>query len=117
MKIRLGIAALAAFLILAATAEAFQWHLGYGQAKHATKVFAEEVCHEDHKCIGYAVGPCERASESRIDCVAGLLYKGVAEPGDEVACSIALHWGVNHNGGVALKNHGRPNCRLLEEET
>jgi hypothetical protein len=115
MKIKLGIAALAAFLILVGSAEAFQWHLGYGQAKHATRVFAEEVCREEHKCIGYAVGPCKRASASRIDCLAGLLYKGVAEPGDEVACSIALHWGVSHGGELVLKNHGSPNCHPVEE--
>lgn len=114
MRISVAIAVFAVSLALTATAEAFQWHLGYGQAKHATRVFAEETCRHEHKCIGYAVGPCERISESRIDCVAGLLYKGVAEPGDEVACNIVLHWGVSHNGEVALKNHGSPNCREVE---
>jgi len=114
MRISVVIAALAVFWTLVGTAEAFQWHLGYGQAKHATRVFAEEACREDHKCIGYGVGPCERVSESRVDCVAGLLYKGVAEPGDEVACNIVLHWGVSRNGQLALKNHGSPNCRKVE---
>lgn len=114
MRISVAIAALAASLILVGTAEAFQWHLGYGQAKHATRVFAEESCREDHKCIGYAVGPCERVSESRVDCLAGLLYKGVAEPGDKVACNIVLHWGVSHSGQLVLKNHGSPNCRKVE---
>ena len=114
MRISVAIAALAVSWALAGTAEAFQWHLGYGQAKHATRVFAEESCHQDHKCVGYAVGPCKRASESRVDCLAGLLYKGVAEPGDEVACNIVLHWGVNHSGQLVLKNHGSPNCRQVE---
>jgi hypothetical protein len=114
MRIGVAIAALAAFLILVGTAAAFQWHLGYGQAKHATRVFAEETCREERKCIGYAVGPCSRVSESRVDCLAGFLYKGVAEPGDEVACNIALHWGVSQSGEVALKNHGSPNCRQVE---
>lgn len=114
MKIKVAIAALAAFLALVGTAEAFHWHLGYGQAKHATRVFAEETCRREHKCIGYAVGPCDRVSESRVDCLAGLLYKGVAEPGDEVACNIVLHWGVSHSGQLVLKNHGSPSCRQVE---
>jgi hypothetical protein len=106
--------ALAVSLTVVGTAEAFQWHLGYGQAKHATKEFAEETCRADRKCIAYAVGRCDRASESRVDCLAGLLYKGVAEPGDEVACNIILHWGVNRNGEIALKRHGKPHCQKLE---
>ena len=114
MRIRVATAALVAFLALVGTAAAFQWHLGYGQAKHETRLFAEETCRAERKCIAYGVGPCERVSESRVDCVAGLLYKGVAEPGDEVACNIALHWGVSHGGQVVLKNHGSPNCRRVE---
>lgn len=116
MRIWVGVAALVAFLTLVGTAEAFHWHLGYGQAKHATREFAEETCRAERKCIAYAVGPCKRISESRVDCLAGLLYKGVNEPGDEVACNIVLHWGVNHSGEVALKNHGSPNCREVETQ-
>jgi hypothetical protein len=112
----MAITALAVSLTLVSTAEAFKWHLGYGQAKHATKVFAEETCRLDHKCIAYAVGPCDRASDSRVDCLAGLLYKGVAEPGDEVACNIVLHWGVSRSGEMVLKKHGRPDCRPLEPQ-
>ena len=46
MRIGVAIALLivSLFLALAGTAQAFQWHLGYGQAKHATRVFAEETC-------------------------------------------------------------------------
>jgi hypothetical protein len=116
MRIGVGVAALAAFLCLAGAAEAFQWHLGYGQAKHATKEFAEGTCGSERKCVAYSVGPCRRASESRVDCAAAFLYKGVNEPGDEVACAILLHWGVSHNGEVALKRHGRPTCERVEVE-
>jgi hypothetical protein len=116
MRIGVAIAAMAMFLSVVGTAEAFKWHLGYGQAKNETKLFARETCRGERKCIAYAVGPCKRISESRVDCVAGLLYKGVAEPGDEVACNIVLHWGVNRNGEVALKNYGRPNCRAAENQ-
>ena len=116
MKVKVVIAALAAFLCLTATAQAFVWHLGYGQAKHATQEFAEATCKGDRKCVAYKVGPCKRASESRVDCAPGFLYKGVSEPGDEVVCVILLHWGVNHHGEVALKNHGRPACQAVEPE-
>jgi hypothetical protein len=116
MRVKVGVAALAAFLSLVGTAEAFQWHLGYGQAKQATREFAQETCRREHKCAAYAVGRCQRASESRVDCAAAFLYKGVNEPGDEVACTIVLHWGVSHSGELALKRHGRPQCRRVEPE-
>jgi hypothetical protein len=110
------VAALAALLCLAASAQAFVWHLGYGQAKRATKEFAEETCRHDRKCVADRVGPCKRASESRVDCAAAFLYKGLNEPGEEVVCAILLHWGVNHHGEIALKRHGRPTCRQVEVE-
>lgn len=116
MGIRVGIAALAVFLCLVGAAQGFQWHLGYGQAKHATKEFAEQVCHRDHKCVAYHVGPCKRRSESRVDCAAGFLYKGADEPGEKFVCALILHWGVSRNGEVALKRHGKPRCGLLEPE-
>lgn len=116
MKVKVVIAALAAFLCLVATAQAFVWHLGYGQAKHATKEFAQATCQSERHCVGYRAGPCRRASESRVDCVAAFLYKGIKEPGDEVACAIILHWGVNHNGEIVLKRHGRPKCEQVEAE-
>lgn len=116
MKVKVVIAALAAFLCLAATAQAFVWHLGYGQAKHATKEFAEESCRIDRKCVDYRVGPCKRRSESGVDCVVSFLYTGVVEPGDKAACALILHWGVNRNGELALKKHGKPKCARIEPE-
>lgn len=116
MRVKVIGAAVAAFLCLTATAQAFVWHLGYGQAKHATKEFAEGTCRSERHCVASRVGPCKRASESRVDCAAAFLYKGVNEPGDEVVCAILLHWGVNHHGEIALKRHGRPACRQVETE-
>lgn len=116
MRVKFALAALAAFLCLAGVAQAFQWFLPYGQAKHATKEFAEEACRPDRKCVAYHVGPCKRQSSSRVDCAAGFLYKGVNEPGDEVVCALVLHWGVSHNGELALKRHGKPRCRRVESE-
>ncbi len=43
MKIKVSAVAFMAFFVLVASASAFHWHLGYGQAKHATKEFAEAL--------------------------------------------------------------------------
>lgn len=117
MRAKVALAALAAFLCLVGVAQGFQWFLPYGQAKQATKEFAEETCRQDHKCRAYHVGPCKRQSHSRVDCVAAFLYKGFNEPGDEVACALVLHWGVSHSGELALKRHGRPQCQRVEPES
>lgn len=110
MGAKLVVSVLVAFFLVAASAQAFQWHMGYGQAKHASKEFAQAACHEDNKCSGYGVGQCLRKSESRFDCEAGLFYANAPEPGEEVGCSILLHWGVGHTGVVELKNYGKPRC-------
>lgn len=116
MRVKVALATLAAFFCLVGAAQGFQWFLPYGQAKHATKEFAEGTCHRDHKCRAYHVGPCKRQSSSRVDCAVGFLYRGVNEPNDEVVCALVLHWGVSHNGELALKRHGKPQCRAVETE-
>jgi hypothetical protein len=113
VKTKIALAALLALLALAGTAQAFQWHMRYGQAKHATREFAEQLCHEDRQCTGFGVGQCNRVSNSRYDCTMGAFYQGFYEPGDEVECDIVLHWGVDHAGFVKLKNYGSPNCRQI----
>jgi hypothetical protein len=95
------------------TAEAFHWHLGYGQAKHASKEFAYAVCKAEGKCTGYGVGGCKRISDSRIDCPIGLFYADQPEPGQETECEMLLHWGVDHAGYLALKRHGPPHCGVV----
>ncbi len=110
MTIRLAAASLFAFLVLVSSADAFQWHMRYGQAKHASRVFIQEACREDHECTGYGVGQCSRISSSRFDCEAGLFYANTPGLGEELECNIALHWGVSYSGYVVLKNHGQPHC-------
>jgi hypothetical protein len=109
VKLRISLLAVAILLLSTATASAFHWHLGYGQAKHATKEFAQTLCEEDRECVGWGVGQCNRRSESRIDCTMGVFYAG-AEPGTEIECDGVLHWGVDRAGYVALKNAGPPHC-------
>lgn len=110
MRVKLLVSALAAFFLLAASAQAFHWHMSYGQAKHSSREFAQELCDQDNKCTGFGVGQCLRKSESRFDCEVGVFYAEAPEPGEELECNILLHWGVGHTGVVELKNYGKPRC-------
>lgn len=111
MKVRLMVLfSLVFFVFVVGSAEAFHWHIRYGQAKHASKEFAFEACKSDHKCAGYGVGQCYRASESRFDCEVGLFYADSPGPGEETECNIPLHWGVSRSGYLTLKNHGQVHC-------
>jgi hypothetical protein len=109
MRIKLMVASLLVFLLVVGSAQAFTYHLSYGQAKHATKEVAQEFCAHAAECSGYGVGACNRVSESRIDCVMAQFYPG-REPGEEVECNTVLHWGVSRQGFVELKRHGQPHC-------
>lgn len=113
MKTKLAMAVLASFFLLVAGAQAFHWHMSYGQAKHSSKEFAEGACQHDHACTGFGVGSCLRASDSRFDCEVGLFYADKPQPGEEVECNLTLHWGVDHSGTVTLKNYGKPHCFLV----
>jgi hypothetical protein len=113
MKIKLAVASLLAFLVIGVssvpTADAFVWHMSYGQAKNATKEFAKEACAQDGKCLGWGTGQCYRKSQSHFACAMGLFFAG-AELGEEVECDMVLHWGVSASGYMVLKRHGRPHC-------
>jgi len=110
MRIKLVMSAFALFFLLVGSAQAFHWHIGYGQAKHESKLLAQETCKHDKKCTGYGVGRCSRISESRVDCEIGLFYANPQVPEEEVECNLSLHWGVNPAGEVVLKNYGKPHC-------
>jgi hypothetical protein len=105
-----GCGGIASFFLLVAGAQAFHWHLGYGQAKHSSREFAEVACKHEHLCTGFGVGSCQRASDSRIDCEVGLFYADQPQPGEEAECNLMLHWGVDRSGALALKNAGKPHC-------
>jgi hypothetical protein len=113
VKSKLVVSVLLVFLALVGSAQAFQWHMRYGQAKHASKEFVEQACREDRKCTGYGVGKCVRISESRFDCEVGTFYAESPGPGEETECNVLLHWGVNRAGYMVLKRHGTPHCFLI----
>jgi hypothetical protein len=110
MKVKLSLVVCCASLAFVSSAQAFHWHMRYGQAKHASKAFVQEACREDSKCTGYGVGQCYRASEGRFDCEVGTFYADTPSLGEELECNIALHWGVSYSGYMVLKNHGTPHC-------
>lgn len=112
MKLKIALLAVAGLLVLAGSAEAFQWHMSYGQAKNESKIFAKETCNEISDCTGWGVGACIRRSSSRFDCTIGIFGPG-REPGEEIECDQVLHWGVNRAGIVVLKNFGRPACHVI----
>jgi hypothetical protein len=110
MRSKLSVSALLAFFVLVGSAQAFQWHMRYGQAKHASREFVEGACRADSECTGYGVGQCARVSGSRFDCEVGTFYAESPAPGEETECNVLLHWGVNRAGYVVLKRHGTPHC-------
>ncbi len=112
LKLCLSAALALACFASATPADAFEWHLKYPQAKNESKLFVEQACREDSECTGYAVGPCRRMSNSRIDCAVGIAYADKPKLGEETRCILILHWGVDRSGTVILKNYGQPRCSL-----
>ncbi|HEX5928080.1 MAG TPA: hypothetical protein VFY48_01670 [Solirubrobacterales bacterium] len=111
MKVKIALLATTALLATAGSAEAFKWHMSYGQAKNASKELAKELCDGVSECTGYGVGQCQRRSPSRFDCLIGLFSPGT-EPGEEIQCDVVLHWGVNRGGAITLKNRGPFHCHV-----
>jgi hypothetical protein len=96
--------------VWATPADAFEWHLKFPQAKNESRQFIEALCREEAECTGYGVGGCRRMSSSRVDCLVGAFYEDQPKVGEEVECTIVLHWGVDRRGTVVLKNYGPPHC-------
>jgi hypothetical protein len=110
MKVKFALVVLFSFFVIVGSAQAFRWHMRYGQAKNASKAFVQELCREDRGCTGYGIGQCFRISESRFDCEVGTFYADTPGLGEEMECNVLLHWGVGRSGYVVLKRHGPPHC-------
>jgi hypothetical protein len=110
VKVKLLLIACCAFFVLAGSAEAFKWHMRYGQAKNASKEFIKAVCAEENECTGWGVDQCYRRSQSRFDCGVGAFYANSPNIGEETECTMTLHWGASNSGYVVLKNHGPVHC-------
>lgn len=67
MRIKIAIAALLGVLLTAGLAEAHKMPMG--AAKQTIRQATSEVCQELEGCSNWRVGPCERKSFHRIDCV------------------------------------------------
>ena len=62
-----GVALLLGLLVTVGVAEAHK--LPAGVAKHAIQQTTADVCHELEGCSNWRVGPCQRKSLHRVDCV------------------------------------------------
>jgi hypothetical protein len=107
MKLKFILTFLLAFCIFASSAEA-SYFLPYSLAKRENDQFAKQICAKERQCTGWG-SRCERITRSRIDCIAADFSEGY-EPGEELECTIPMHWGVSYRGYVQLKRHGSPRC-------
>ena len=67
MKLKVVIAALFGVLLVAGVAQAHK--LPVGAAKNAIKQETAAICGELEGCRNWSVGPCQRKSLHRVDCV------------------------------------------------
>jgi hypothetical protein len=70
MRITVAVAAIVGLLSLPAVADAHK--VPFGLAKSEIRRFTSGVCEETDGCINWRVGPCQRRSFHRIDCVSRL---------------------------------------------
>lgn len=68
MRIKVAILALLGVLLMAGVAES-AYQLRFGYAKRAIARLTSDVCGDLEGCVGWKVGPCQRKSLHRIDCV------------------------------------------------
>ena len=76
MKVKVALLVLAAALVFSAVAEAY-YYIPFGQARRLSKVWMREAC-EDRgpSCLTWKVGHCARISAQRVDCAAGIVFRG-----------------------------------------
>jgi hypothetical protein len=67
MRFKVVIAALLGVLLMVGVASAHK--LPVGAAKQAIKGATAEICHELEGCKNWRVGPCQRQSLHRVDCI------------------------------------------------
>jgi hypothetical protein len=67
MRLKVAIVALLGVLLMAGVAGAHK--LPVGAAKQAIRQTTSEVCRELEGCKNWRVGPCQRKSLHRVDCV------------------------------------------------
>jgi hypothetical protein len=120
VKLKVLALAISAFLILAGSAEASQRHMRYSQAEHESRGFVKELCGEERKCTGFAVGQCYRQSESSFACKIVTFWADIpefvdnaSEFGEQKGCNTTLHWGMNYSGDIRLKGVGSAHCFLI----
>jgi hypothetical protein len=102
VKTKVAIAALLALLLAAGVAEAHK--LPFGAAKHAIQQETASICRELEGCRNWSVGPCQRKSFHRIDCVSRVTN------GEGAACAWVTIARVPARSRVIHLHHKRIFC-------
>lgn len=111
MKLKLVVLAAMAFLTLGvSSANAFQWHMRYGQAVLESKRYAKETCEEVEGCTEYAWDQCFRRGPAAFECFVGTFFPPRYVGESWIECSQALRWGVSYRGYIVLKGSEEPMC-------
>lgn len=73
MRVRVLVVAVLGLLLMAGVAQAHK--LPFGIAKTEIKRLTADVCKQTEGCRNWKVGPCQRKSEHRIDCLSTLFMR------------------------------------------
>ena len=102
MRVKVVIAALLGVLLMVGAAEAHK--LPVGQAKQSIRQTTAGVCQELEGCRNWSVGPCQRKSLHRVDCVSKVTN------GEGGVCSWVTIARVPANSYVIRVHHKRIYC-------
>lgn len=112
MKIKVAVATLAAFLLMAGAAQAWRYYLPFYKAENDAKAFTKRLCAADRECEYWAV-KCERLTRQRINCAEATWSAGF-EPGESLRCDQVAKYGIGP-GGYATLNYTKPHCHYVYE--
>lgn len=102
MRIKVAVAAVLGLLLLPAVAEAHKVPVGY--AKREIRRATADLCAQTSGCVNWRVGPCQRQSFHRVDCVSRL------EGENGVTCSfVTIARAPSHRYEVKI-HHKRISC-------
>jgi hypothetical protein len=102
VRVKVAIAALLGVLLMSGVAAAHK--LPVGEAKQAIRQETSAVCQELEGCRNWSVGPCQRKSLHRVDCVSKVTN------GEGVACSWVTIARVPANSYTIRVHHKRIFC-------
>jgi hypothetical protein len=73
MRVKVAVAAVLGLLLMVGVAQAHK--LPHGVAKTEIKRLTADICNQTEGCRNWKVGPCQRKSDHRVDCVSTLVME------------------------------------------